>query len=99
MLKDHLEQLVKARYLKEFVVDSGNWGTGQGAQQRGNPLSPPLGVIEVIHTAPRGPIITSREVLTVVSTGNCAGEQSLEKKIKIEPETIAFGNEDLKGTV
>ena len=32
VLKDHLRQLVKAGYLKEFMVDSRNWGTGQGAQ-------------------------------------------------------------------
>ena len=31
VLKDHLRQLVKAGYLKEFVVDSGNQGTGEGA--------------------------------------------------------------------
>ena len=31
VLKDHLRQLVKARYLKEFVVDSENRGTGHGA--------------------------------------------------------------------
>ena len=52
VLKDHLGQLVKARYLKEFMMDSGNWGTEQVAQQRGNPLPPPLGVIEVIHAVP-----------------------------------------------
>ena len=28
VLKDHLRQLVKARYLKEFVADSRNWGAG-----------------------------------------------------------------------
>ena len=32
VLKDHLGQLVKAGYLKEFVVDSGNWDAGYGAQ-------------------------------------------------------------------
>ena len=31
VLKDHLEQLVNARYLKEFVVDSRNQGVKQGA--------------------------------------------------------------------
>ena len=99
MLKDQLGQLVKAGYLKEFVVDYGNQGTGQGAQQRGNPLPPPLGVIEVIHAASKGPITTSRGVLTIVFTGNCTGEQSLEKKMKIEREPIVFGDEDLEGTV
>ena len=32
VLKDHLGQLVKAVYLKEFVVDSGNRGADHGAQ-------------------------------------------------------------------
>ena len=31
VLKDQLGQLVKARYLKEFVVDSGNRDAGHGA--------------------------------------------------------------------
>ena len=31
VLKDHLGQLVKAGYLKEFVVDSGNWDAVYGA--------------------------------------------------------------------
>ena len=31
VLKDHLGQLVKAGYLKEFMADSGNRGVGQGA--------------------------------------------------------------------
>ena len=32
MLKDHLEQLVKAGYLKEFVTNPRNQESGQGAQ-------------------------------------------------------------------
>ena len=75
---------MKAGYLKEFVVDSGNRGTGQGAQQRGNPLLPPLGVIEVIHATPRGTTVARRRgVLTVTLVENCSGEQPLEKKMKI----------------
>ena len=31
VLKDHLGQLVKAGYLKEFVMDFGNQGVGHGA--------------------------------------------------------------------
>ena len=56
-------------------------------------------MIEVIHAIPRGSIITSRGVLTIVSTGNCTGEQSPKKKMKIEREPIAFGDEDLEGIV
>ena len=48
MLKDHLEQLVKAGHLKEFVVEFGKRGAGL------NRFPPPLKVIEVIHATPRG---------------------------------------------
>ena len=54
VLKDHLEQLVKAGYLKKFVMDPRNHEAEQGAWPRGNPFPPPLGVIEVIHATPRG---------------------------------------------
>ena len=37
---------MKAGYLKEVVVDSRNWDAGHGAQQKGNPLPPPLRVID-----------------------------------------------------
>ena len=70
VLKDHLGQLVKAVYLKEFVVDSGNRGADHGAQQKGNPLPPPLGVIEVIHAAPKGTTITKRGVLILAHEEN-----------------------------
>ena len=49
VLKDHLGQLVKAGYLKEFVVDLGDRDTRQGAQQRRNLPLHPLRVIEIIH--------------------------------------------------
>ena len=52
VLKDHLGQLVKAGHLKEFMLDSGERVVGQDTQQKGNPLPPPIGVIEVIHVAP-----------------------------------------------
>ena len=65
---------MKAEYLKEFIMDSENWGASHGAQQKGNPLLPPLGVIEVIHAAPRGTNITRRGVLTVALVENCSGD-------------------------
>ncbi|XP_075670272.1 uncharacterized protein LOC142640052 [Castanea sativa] len=46
VLKDHLEQLVKAGHLKEFLVETGNREAGQEDQLRRNPLPPLLGVIE-----------------------------------------------------
>ena len=70
MLKDHLGQLVKARHLKEFVLNSRDRGAGQDTRKRGNPLRPPIGVIEVIHAAPEGLIAGRRKgVLTVVPVG------------------------------
>ena len=60
MLKDHLEQLVKAGYLKEFIVNLRNQEAGQGTQLPGNPLPPPLGVIEVIHVVSRGTRVSNR---------------------------------------
>ena len=97
VLKDHLGQLVKARYLKEFVVDSRNRGTGQSAQQRGNSLSPLLGVVEVIHATPRGTtVVRRRGVLIIAPVGNCSSEQPPEKKMKIGWEPIAFNDDDLE---
>ena len=72
VLKDHLGQLVKAGHLKEFVVEFGNCDAGQRAQQKGNPLPPPLGVIEVIHAAPRGTKATGSRVLVVASIEDCS---------------------------
>nr|XP_023886905.1 uncharacterized protein LOC111999006 [Quercus suber] len=100
VLKDHLGQLVKAGYLKEFVVASGNQGIRQGTQQRGNPLPPPLGVIEVIHTTPRGTTVTKkRRVLAVMSVEDCSSKQPSVKKLKLNREPIDYNDNDLKGTI
>ena len=61
VLKDHLGQLVKAGHLKDFVLDSGDRVVGQDTRQRGNPLPPPMGVIEVIHVAPEKLIVERRK--------------------------------------
>ena len=61
VLKDHIEQLVKAGHLKEFVLDSGDRVAGQDTRQRGSPLPPPVGVIEVIHAALEGLIAGRRK--------------------------------------
>ena len=81
---------MKAGYLKKFVVDFGNQGVSHGAQQKGNPLPQPLGVIEVIHAASRGTTITRRGVLTVAPMENCSREQPPEKKIKVGRGPITF---------
>ena len=91
---------MKARYLKEFVVDLGNKGTGQGAQQRGNCLPPPLGVIKVIYVASRDIVVTRRRgVLTVVPIEDCLGNQPSEKRMKFAREPITFNDDDLEGKI
>ncbi|XP_050277887.1 uncharacterized protein LOC126719362 [Quercus robur] len=99
VLKDHLGKLVKAGYLKEFVVDSGNRDASHGAQQKGNPLPLPLGVIEVIHAAPRGAIVNRRGVLAVAPKETCTEKQSPEKRMKVGRLAISFDDEDLEGTI
>ncbi|XP_030936144.1 uncharacterized protein LOC115961279 [Quercus lobata] len=99
VLKDHLEQLVKAGYLKEFVMDSGNQGTGQGAQQRGDPLPPP---IESDWSHPRCPegyrCDQEKRSVDCSTLEDWSGKQPSEKKLKFAREPIAFNDDDLKGT-
>nr|XP_023897533.1 uncharacterized protein LOC112009429 [Quercus suber] len=110
VLKDHLEQLVKVGYLKEFVVDPRNQETGQVnykigtgcyiTRPWGNPLPPPLGVIKVIHATSRGTLVTWRKgELAVVLVESCQDEQPSKKKLKFTREPIAFNDDDLKGTI
>jgi len=100
VLKDHLGQLVKAEHLKEFVLDSGNRVARKDTRQRGNPLPPPLGVIEVIHAALEG-LITGRRkgVLTIVPVESCWDVQPPEKKMRSAREPVAFDDDDLEGII
>lgn len=51
VFKDHLEQLFKAGYLKEFMVGQGGNTVGQTLGNRGNVFPLPLRIIEIIHAA------------------------------------------------
>ncbi|XP_065635834.1 uncharacterized protein LOC112019233 [Quercus suber] len=83
VLKDHLGQLAKAGHLKEFVMDPRNRGAGRGGPQRENPLPPLLGVIDVIHVAPRGLAATGgKKVMTVVSVEGSSGMSLPAKKLR-----------------
>ncbi|XP_075663306.1 uncharacterized protein LOC142632871 [Castanea sativa] len=98
MLKDHLEQLVKAGNVKEFLVETGNQETGQVDRLRRNPLPPLLGLIEVIHAALRAiRAPTAKGVLTVVSAKGSASEQSPGKKPRDSRQPIVFDDDDLEG--
>ena len=99
MLKDHLGQLVKAGHLKEFVMEPGNRGPGLGAQQKGNPIPPPLGVIEVIHAVLGGTNTAGMRVSTVASTRDFSEDQPPTKRTKGQLKPIAFDDEDLEGMI
>ena len=77
-----------------------NQEIGYGTQPWGNPLPPPVGVIEVIHAASRGTLVTQRKgVLVVVLVESCQDEQPSEKKLKFTWEPIAFNDDNLEGTI
>nr|XP_023903739.1 uncharacterized protein LOC112015557 [Quercus suber] len=100
VLKDHLGQLAKAGYLKEFVVGTGDQRTEQGAPQRGNPLPPPLGIIEVIHVPQRSMAAARKKgVMTVVLVERGSDVHPPGKKVKCTGEPITFSDNDLEGTV
>nr|XP_023873928.1 uncharacterized protein LOC111986519 [Quercus suber] len=73
VLKDHLGQLAKARYIKEFVLDAEDQGTGQRATQRGNPLPP----LRSLASA------TRKRVLNVVTEEGSSVAPPTGKKMKL----------------
>ncbi|XP_075665907.1 uncharacterized protein LOC142635669 [Castanea sativa] len=88
-----------AGHLKEFLVEAGNQETGQADRPRRNPLPPPLGVIEVIHAAPRAiKTPTVKGVLAVVSAERSTGKQPPGKKPRYSIQPIAFDDDDLECT-
>ena len=99
IFKDHLEQLVKSRHLKEFVVELKSGVIGPTLKSRGNTLPALLGVIEVIHVTSMGTMVTRRrEVLTVVFAKDNPEDPRPGKKMNPTRELIAFDEDDLEGT-
>ena len=100
MLKDHLEQLVKAGHLKEFVVDQGGRNVGQGSRSRNDhALPPPLGIIKVIYATSQGVRLSSQSgVLSVVSPFEANDEDRLEKRPREAIVPITFSEINLEGT-
>ena len=87
---------MKVRHLKEFVLELGKRGLGLGAQQRGNLVPPPLGIIEVIHAMLGSKNAIGTRVSTVASTGDFSEDQPPTKRTKGRLEPIAFDDEDLE---
>ena len=100
VLKDHLEQLVKAGHLKEFLVDQGGGNAGQGSGSLNDHALPPLlEIIQVIPAALRGISWSSRRVvLSVVSSPKVDNEDQPKKKLKRVIASITFSEIDLEGT-
>ena len=82
------------------MLDSGDRIAGQDTRQRGNPLPPLVGVIEVIHAAPEKLIAGRRKgVLTVAPVEGNPDEQSSGKKMKFARKSITFDDDDLEGMI
>jgi len=82
------------------MLDSGDRVIGQDTRQRGNPLPPPVGIIEVIHVASEKLIVGRRKgVLIVVPVEGNLSLQSLGKKMKFAQEPVSFDDDDLEGTI
>ena len=90
---------MKARHLKEFVVEPGNRGPGPGAQQKGNHIPPPLGIIEVIHAVLGSTNTVGTRVSTLAFIEDFSEDQLPTKRMKGRLEPIAFDDEDLEGTI
>lgn len=99
VLKDHLEQLGKARHLKEFVVGQEVGSTSQGSGSQGNTILPPLGIIKVIHATSIGVSMShQRGILSIVTPPETEVTNQPKKKLKKNLDMIAFGEVDLEGT-
>ena len=73
---------MKARHLKEFVVEPGNRGPRSGAQQKGNPIPPPLGIIEVIHAVLGSTNTVGTKVSTLAFIEDFSEDQPPIKRMK-----------------
>ena len=85
--------------MKEFMMEPGNRGPRLGAQQKRNPIPPPLGVIEVIHAEPGSTNMVGMKVSTVASIRDFSKDQPPTKRTKGQLEPIAFDDEDLEGMI
>ena len=66
---------------------------------RGNTLPPPLGISEVIHPALVNTRANRRKgVLSITPQSRMEASDQLEKRLRLNTEPIAFGDNDLEGT-
>ena len=99
--KDHLNQLKKAGYLKEFVIRDDSRPQDLKGASTLRTSAPTRGLIGVIHTARKRVEITKSSpwVLAVASRFNLEQDSLAHKKGRWEDNNIGFAREDLKSTV
>lgn len=98
VLKDQLEQLVKAGHLKEFVIRQEGGNVGHGSGNRGSTLPLPLGIIEVISATSIGVNVSRwRGILSVATSSRAEVIDEPEKRLRVNRDLITFGKEDLEG--
>lgn len=100
VLKDHLEELVKAGHLKGFLVRLERGSRGQGSRGRNlQTLPPPLGIVEVIHAMPRGVNFGSQKgILSIASPSKGEASDRPNKRPRMTTIPITFGKTNLEGT-
>ena len=99
-LRDHLDQLVKARKLRQFLHQpAGQFGLPKTGYARDGAPRPALGIINVIFAKPRGNAGTCSRVMSMVSSPNLEDKSQACKKAKIVVmPTLGFSKEDKEGT-
>jgi len=100
-LKDHLNQLEKVGYLKEFMVLEDPWPQDPKGGSALRTLVPSWGTIRVIHAAKKWvkTAQTSSWIMVVALVSDPKVGLPTPKKGWWEDESIGFTGKDLEGTV
>lgn len=100
-LKDHLNQLEKARQVKEFSSQD-HPHRQEGRKASGSQAtSTPIGIIEMIHAAKASCLLgqVTLWILTVAPTLKIYSESQPIKKPRWEDDFLEFSRKDREGTI
>ena len=99
-LRDHLNQLVKARKLSQFLHQPiGQIGHSRAGFHRDGAPQPSLGTINVIFAKPRGDGGVSSKVMSVVGGLDLEDRDQAPKQAKMmTTPTLGFSEDDKEGT-
>ncbi|XP_075640617.1 uncharacterized protein LOC142612405 [Castanea sativa] len=100
-LRDHLNQLVKAGKLGQFLYQpTSQYGHSRVRFQKDGAPRPTLGTINVIFARPRGDVGACSGVMSVVKGSNLEDRNRAPKKAKMmTTPTLGFLEEDKMGTL